>query len=723
MRALEVEVSAVTVVTRRALRVYTALSALQPGQLDVLDALLPFFEPVLEVMDGKLFEPRLFALGVQKLYRWRFTTDIATQLIPRLVKAGYLEERASSQRGRQAAYIVRFKASAGCEPIDEVLKEIIDEFEAFSPRLTDLLHYTRTREELTDILIRFLVSLDAYNPTTFGTELARLRLDEEDTRILGALKEGGEPLPNDDRYMAARFVQYICEKRADAVPNLARLASIGLLTEVVEDFVKPVAIERRASLTIAIDGPLALDFLGCSGTAIKNDVQVIFDALRSIGCKLVVFPVTCSEIRRNLTSMLVLPDTRRHGPTHQAMVKGEVTREYVQAVANDPERALEQAQISVLSVDLNYRPDTIRFFTKEQYEDYFSSITWVSDVAPREHDATCLALSMRLRAGRHRGDIFQCGFIFATRNPRFVQHSRQYCLSSKLLYETQENAVIHQRELATVAWLRTGLGVAERIPRGQLMAACDRVLRVRTEVRDAVAERLKQFTPDKIEQFELLIRDHRSLRRLADQTLNNESVVTSENATELLEAMRQATIEEEKKAFEENLERERSKNRKARAAQTAETKRIASEAAAVASQRDDALEVARSLRASREGGVLSIASWTNRTVRMFDWIGTGAVLLIALGAISNYATGWLTSSPIWSIWVAGVLGLFAVYHGTMNALERPKVGLASLLNLLARVLFKRRLANAQLSDMIVLERVEFKNGRITVPPEAFPRAT
>jgi hypothetical protein len=92
---LEAEVAAVTVVTRRALRVYTALSALQPGQLDVLDALLPFFEPVLEVMDGKLFEPRLFALGVQKLYRWRFKSDIATQLIPRLVKAGYLEERAS----------------------------------------------------------------------------------------------------------------------------------------------------------------------------------------------------------------------------------------------------------------------------------------------------------------------------------------------------------------------------------------------------------------------------------------------------------------------------------------------------------------------------------------------------------------------------------------------------------------------------------------------------
>jgi hypothetical protein len=161
------------------------------------------------------------------------------------------------ERGKDAAYIVRFTAAEDNEPIDEALNEIIDEFEAFSPRLTDLLHYKRTREDLTDILIRFLVSLDAYNPVTFSAELTKLKLDKEETNILSALEEGGEPLPSDDKYMAARFVQYICDKRADAVPNLARMASIGLLTEVVEDFAKPVGVEDKVQLTIAVDGPLS----------------------------------------------------------------------------------------------------------------------------------------------------------------------------------------------------------------------------------------------------------------------------------------------------------------------------------------------------------------------------------------------------------------------------------------------------------------------------------
>ena len=80
--------------TRRALRVYAALSELQPGNADVLNSLLPFFEPILAVMNGKIFDPKLFALGVQKIYKWRFNEDIAEQFIPRLVKAQYLEERA-----------------------------------------------------------------------------------------------------------------------------------------------------------------------------------------------------------------------------------------------------------------------------------------------------------------------------------------------------------------------------------------------------------------------------------------------------------------------------------------------------------------------------------------------------------------------------------------------------------------------------------------------------
>ena len=176
-------------VTRHALRVYSALSGLQEGSDDVLDALIPFFEPILEVTNGKIFDPRVFAVGVQKLYRWRFTVDIAEHFIARLVRKGFLVRH--SGEGRRNAYVVKFvpqPPSTENLPITEVLNQVIDKFVAFSPRVTDLLHYSRTRDELADILIRFLVSLDAYGDASFAVEMQRLQLGMEESSTLAGLR-------------------------------------------------------------------------------------------------------------------------------------------------------------------------------------------------------------------------------------------------------------------------------------------------------------------------------------------------------------------------------------------------------------------------------------------------------------------------------------------------------------------------------------------------------
>src|SRR5579871_2942146 len=120
-----------------------------------------------------------------------------------------------------------------------------------------------------------------------------------------------------------------------------------------------------------------------------------------------------------------------------------------------------------------------------------------------------------------------------------------------------------QRELATIAWLRTGLDSDQvNIPRFSLLATCERVLRLRPEVSRAVAAKLRQVTSqEKLEQFKLLLLDQRSLRKLADTTLNDEEVVTADNAEQLLELMRRATAEEERLKHEEELKAERRKSR------------------------------------------------------------------------------------------------------------------------------------------------------------------
>ena len=84
-----------TTVTRHALHVYAALSGLKADNGgDVLDALIPFMEPVLALMHGKVFDPALLALGVRRLYGWNFNRDVAEQFAGRLLAKKYLKRPA-----------------------------------------------------------------------------------------------------------------------------------------------------------------------------------------------------------------------------------------------------------------------------------------------------------------------------------------------------------------------------------------------------------------------------------------------------------------------------------------------------------------------------------------------------------------------------------------------------------------------------------------------------
>lgn len=710
--------------TRRALRVTAALSELRQANGDVLDALIPFFEPILDVLRGKVFDPSLLGAGVQKLYRWRFTTDVAEQFIPRLVQKGYLRREG---RGQQALYIVTYEpkenGSLPSDSFDQLLNEIVDRFEEFAPVVTDLLHYHKSRDELTDILIRFLLSIGAFGDGALveAEQIASAGASETQG-VLSELPEGGPPLAHEDRYIAARFVVEMCEEKPAYLDDFRSIAAVGLLTEVAEDFIRPTSITTEAELTIVIDAPLALDYLGLSGTKLQDDVRAVFGPLQRIGCRLIVFPVTCDEMRRNLEAMLALPQANRHGYTHQAMVRGEVAPDVVTAVARNPEAALENAGIGIRNLNLSLFPADHQYFSAEVYEDFLSYVHWVDDLAPRVHDATCMALLMRLRRGRHSTDLFRSRFVFVTRNQAFARRSREYCLQSQLIGARHEGPVIHHRELATLAWLRTGLDAEENIPRASLIAACERVLRVRREVTTAVAERLSEVTTrEKLEQFELLLLDQRSLQKLADTTLNDERVVTDANAEQLLEIMRQATAEEARAEHRTAMQRELAAHREAQRALAEERDALTAAGAEEIRLRDEQiatvsreLEEARSevqqLQGLKRQNVSNAVHAVNRVTGFVDKTATYLILIVGLAGVAGVVFG--VPSRLGLVWLIMILPVIAgIYFTIMDILQKPKIGLGDILNALAKRLLGRELQKRGLKEEEV-PGLTFANGRI-----------
>lgn len=703
-----------TILTQHALRVYSSLTALKGGEGDVLDSIIPFFEPILQVMNGKVFEPKLLALGVRRMYGWHFTREVAEQFIPRLQKKGILTKHSD---GRDSTYIVSAPTLSLPDDTDDiktVFDTIISEFASFPPIITDLLNYTKDRDELADILIRFLVASHGFGQVNGSGEGAK----EPTNDLLNSLPEGGRPLNENDRYMAARFIEHITEVKPEYEPYLSRLASIGLLSEVVDDFVRPTTQQQNSDLTIILDAPLALDYLGLSGTALQADIRSVLDALRNIGCSVSVFPTTCEEMSRNLKAMLSLSPEARHGYTHGAMLKGEVRPDYVNAVAANPETALENAGISVRHISLQQYPNTHKHFTDEMMADFLATIQWGADLKPREHDAECLALLMRLREGRHSSDLFKCRYVFATRNPTFVRRSRSYCLQSHLLYDTQEGPIVHQRELATVAWLRTGLGASEAIPRQHLVASCNRLLQINPEVAKSVRDTLREFQPDTVEQFQLLLLDHRSVRKLADATLNDEKVVTGDNAAHLLDLMRNATAEEVRAEYEQKQAEDRKKHR---ASQRASRMKFEQEIAererhinALEAEKNR-LEAAQELEQNqRREAINLLVDHVNSRRRAFDIAVGMIVLIVGIALVINLFVDYIEAYSPWGGYLLAAVGVFGIFQSLSEFFDRPVWTARKLSSIVTRLLIRREVSRRGLVWLTAGD-IEVLDGKAVCP--------
>jgi hypothetical protein len=109
----------------------------------------------------------------------------------------------------------------------------------------------------------------------------------------------------------------------------------------------------------------------------------------------------------------------------------------------------------------------------------------------------------------------------------------------------------------------------------------------------------------------------------------------------------------------------------------------------------------------------AIISRANRTCRNLE---LGAItLFIGLGAcgVVDFFTGWLTGSKFWSAVVA-IAALWGTYQLIMDTLQRPKLGMRTVLNGLARLLLAREIRRVRASSLLSVEDVVIKDGRISM---------
>ncbi|WP_242770430.1 hypothetical protein [Sphingopyxis sp. YF1] len=547
--------------TRTAVRVYGALSALGNGNGNVMESLLPFFVPILRKHVGEKLNPNVIAAEVRDTYKWNFNADLVEAFAPLLERQGYLVADIPGRNDTTYTVVAEDDGSDDGTSVGVELRNIAIQFKEFSESLSPLTAIPRDIEEFEDILVEWLLYVEAFSEKSIEFTVG-YKPDENGKLVKRLEIPRNTSLRDEEQFLCARFVQHMIMEDQGGAETLARIASIGLITEVVQDFISPSTSVDKTNLAVYIDAPVAMELIGVSGAAAKDNVEPIINELIRMGASVRIFGQSIEEIKQNLGAVLRNP--RPTGPTAQAMLRREVLKEYVISASQNPENILEKFGVRPTYRTLEQTPSEHKFFTETDRQNLYGRLSYAENFHARDHDADITTLTVRQRSGRTSSDLFQSHAVILTRNGLLAQIVR------KQFQEMQNGAtnlvppIVHRRAFATAMWLRTGMGAADlNIPKRMLLANCERVLAIRPGVVEAV-KRLTDAMSDesKAQQLDLLISQDRSAQALMDKTLGLANVVTEENFPALWQEMLHPHLEEEREKGKAALAAEKAAARK-----------------------------------------------------------------------------------------------------------------------------------------------------------------
>lgn len=539
--------------TKRQLVSYAILS--ESGE-DLTSGLLLFYQPIIAEFQGRIFNPKAVCDRVNETYFWAVNVDIVEDMIPTFEKAGWLTNQTPGQKN--SSYIVNSFQSAEksneiSSNVNAILQEASESFANFIKAISPLTTYAWTTAALEEILLNWLVSFgsDKRHIATIAETILKNR-ESHNKKSLDLDIYSASILKEDEVYLCARFIDDLYRKKSPLFEKLANITAVALIADVIQDFQKPdVKQIIKSDLMVYLDAPFLMDFIGVSGEQARKSAEYIVEGLKTLNCRIAAFEHSFDEIEDNLSAMFRLPAPNRFGRTADAIRRGEILEGFVKSVMKDPRHYASEMGVSRYEQKLDQFPNQHQYFSHELYDDLGARINWHEGrVKPRERDATSITVVMRRRVGVTTRNAFQAKHLLISNNTLLCEFARRFCLEKEIIRTKDVGPALHQRRLATMLWVTLGAEQMKEIPKRQLLAACERVLRLKPQLVDKAVSTMQRIRPEDYSQLELMLTQPRATQILMDKTLSVESILTDDNFEELFKQMRLSVasdIEEQSK--------------------------------------------------------------------------------------------------------------------------------------------------------------------------------
>jgi hypothetical protein len=548
------------VIKSNKLKTYAILSQQEEGFLDALTGLAPFFTPIIQEFQGTVFNKQEFASKVRGSYGWKFTEDIAEELVSRFEGLGWISQAGKCSKGRP---IYIYNNIDLPELIEEekkamdLLSEISQQFLEYYTELSPLNAESHTQDELAEVLLKWLI---AYESVFYAHEKKPASLDGKKTLTLdtGEKDDIEISISSEESYACARFVQHLHDSESELFESVLKITEVAFLTEVVQDFYKPTTQKTKVDLDVYLDTPVAMELMGLCGKQAKNNAEFLIDNLRVIGCRIGMYQHCVEELRDNIknTANEKLSLKWSHKcKTAAAIRKRELLHDYVVNVFRNTKKCVESFKITIKGSDLNAYPYQHDYFTLEDYDNLKGAISWHQGFLPKERDAKSVVFTMRKRGGVNSVDAFQTKALLITRNYKFFDITKSFVERTYPETKNQIPPVVLVRQMATIAWLRNGLNTDEKteFSRMALLSSCERVLQTNEAVVKEARDGLLSLSDDEHEQLLMLLEEPKSCRVLMDKTLGSSGVINSTNLSEVMEEMKSGLIDDHKEETQKTI--------------------------------------------------------------------------------------------------------------------------------------------------------------------------
>ena len=467
---------------RSASRILGILEEFGKESIDIRDALLPFFKPLLAEKNGRHFSPKDLAYQVSQTYGWKMPESALREFIPIFERKGYLVKKDIGKNSNPLLYIKceeAEKTEMETAEFEKGFSSISKRFKEFINQEPDLYINDYDEQQLGDLLAKCLVYLDIYTPSDIHKSSSLI---------------GGEIVKNDqspavgpsERYWCMKFIKDLRQKgKISDIELLCRISIVGVLLEVVESFRKPTNPSERKNNRVYfyLDAPVALDLLGTSGLETKEATESVIQKIQSLGVFTRIFDVSCSEISRVLKAFLKTEVHERTGITAAAVRRGDIKEQAIREIQRYPEKFLNESGVKTVTGDLKLFPNRHRYFTAEQYDNLLSRISR-DNLEAEEHDATVIALVTRMREKENIVNVFDSlgrkNHTFITGNFSFARLVREFCIEESLIKKNEHSLgpAVPFGHVALLTWLKTGLSARDiqEASKNRLLSACGKIL-------------------------------------------------------------------------------------------------------------------------------------------------------------------------------------------------------------------------------------------------------